>query len=133
MKEAQYIRHDEIVAKSLTDPNIKKEYDLLRPRFCVIRDLINLRSNKGVTQKDLAQLAQTHQSRVSRIESGDYDIRLDTIVTLADALDADVEISLVPRLSNDFYTEALSVARSEESWSIKESDPIEHQEIEFQR
>lgn len=132
MKGTEYISHDEIVAKTLSDERSKKAYDLLRPRFCVIRDFINLRSTKGITQKDLARLANTHQSRVSRVESGDYDIRLGTIVALADALDADVEISLVPRLSQDFYFAALGIASDKISWSIIERDPIIHQEVEFQ-
>ncbi|MFH1928294.1 MAG: hypothetical protein ABIK79_09025, partial [Chloroflexota bacterium] len=45
---------------------------------------------------DLAKLAKTFQSRVSKIESGEHDFRLSSIVRIAEALETEVSIRLIP-------------------------------------
>jgi len=44
----------------------------------------------------LAKRAGTHQTRISKIESSELDIRLSTLTGIAEALECQVVISLVP-------------------------------------
>lgn len=47
-----------------------------------------LRKKKGLTQKALAQLAQTSQQQIQRIEGGGQSVRFDLAVTICNALEA---------------------------------------------
>ena len=78
-------------------PAFRRAYWLLKPRYEIVRQVAALRRRLGITQQDLAKRSRTHQSRISKIESGEYDLRLSTLVGIADALGADVSIKLVPR------------------------------------
>jgi transcriptional regulator with XRE-family HTH domain len=53
------------------------------------------RERHGLSQRAFAQTAGTTQSRISRIERGDIDLRLSTLVELARNLD--LEFMLIPR------------------------------------
>ena len=103
MAGKRLISHDEARQKKWADPGYRREYRRLKPRYDVVRQLLNLRQSRGFTQADLADKANTHQSRVSRIESADDDFRISTLVSMAEALGADVEIRLVPRPSRETY------------------------------
>ena len=83
--------------EDLKNPAFRRAYWLLKPRYEIVRQIASLRIKLGMTQKGLARKSRTHQSRVSKIESGEYDLRLSTLVSLADSLGADVSIKLVPR------------------------------------
>jgi transcriptional regulator with XRE-family HTH domain len=59
--------------------------------------LIRLRLAKGLTQEELAKLMNTKQESIARLESGKSLPSLSTVMKAAEALDADLEISLRPR------------------------------------
>jgi transcriptional regulator with XRE-family HTH domain len=75
----------------------RRERRRLKPYYELIAQIINRRTSLGLTQRDLAARAGTHQSRISKIESGEHDIRLSTLVQLAEALGREVAIRLVPQ------------------------------------
>ncbi len=78
------------------DPEFLKADRRVRPYTDLVVQIIKRRAQLGLTQKDLAQLAGTHQSRISKIESGEHDITLSTLIDIAEALKAEVYIQLVP-------------------------------------
>ena len=45
---------EDLEKELLSDPKTKKEYDKLAPRYVVISALIDARTKKGFTQKELA-------------------------------------------------------------------------------
>lgn len=53
------------------------------------------RKTKGLSQRELSDLAGVPQAQISRIEAGTVDLRLSSLVALAHALD--LELTLVPR------------------------------------
>lgn len=90
--------HDDFRDKRLRDDaDYAREYEFLTPRFEVIRDIVRLRNAREMTQEELAERAGTHQSQVSRLESGEHDIRLSTIVKIARALEAKTLLNVVPK------------------------------------
>ena len=58
-------------------------------------DIATLRTQKGMTQQQVADKAELQRNHVSRIEQGRYSVGFDTLQSIADALDADIRI--VPR------------------------------------
>ena len=58
-------------------------------------DIAEMRKAKGMTQQQVADIAQMQRNHISRIEAGRYSVGFDTLQTIANALDADIRI--VPR------------------------------------
>jgi transcriptional regulator with XRE-family HTH domain len=58
-------------------------------------ELKKAREDKGLSQRELSELAGVPQSHISKIENGVVDLRLSSLVELARALD--LELALVPR------------------------------------
>lgn len=90
--------HEDLLIELHKDAEFEREYRRQEPYYDLANEIIACRRQLGWTQKDLAGRAGTHQSRISKIESAEYDIRLSTLIEIAEALDARVEIRLVRNL-----------------------------------
>ena len=84
---------EDLEKKLLSDPEVKKEYDKLRPRYALISQLIKARIENGLTQKQLAEKIGTKQSAIARFESGNYNPTLEFLNKTAEALDKTIEIN----------------------------------------
>lgn len=80
----------------LKDPEVKAAYDALEGEFALIRQLIDLRIKRGLSQRQLAKRAEMQQPTIARLEGG-RTASLKTLRRVAEALDARVEVRLVPR------------------------------------
>jgi len=58
------------------------------------------RKELGLSQAQLAELCDTTQSAIARLEGGGRPPRIDTLLRLANALDCDLRVDLVPRSTN---------------------------------
>lgn len=96
--------HQFVKQEEWKDKEYRRAYRRLKPRYDIAKQVIRLRRKLGWTQKNLAKSAGTHQSRISKIESAEFDVRLSTLVQLADALGAELAISFVPRLDREFVS-----------------------------
>ncbi|WP_231037589.1 helix-turn-helix transcriptional regulator [Pectinatus frisingensis] len=83
-----------IKTQMLSDNEVKKEYDKLKPRYELISQLIKVRSEKQLTQEELAKMMGTQKSNISRLESGNYNPSLDFIIKAAHSLGKELEIVL---------------------------------------
>ena len=55
------------------------------------------RIEMNLSQRELAELCGTTQSAIARLERGGRPPRIDTLLRIADALDCDLHVELVPR------------------------------------
>lgn len=85
-------KYEDFEAKLLEDPEIRREYEALKPKYDMIRSLIERRSKLGISQTELAKIIGTKQPAISRLEKGDYNTTLSTFFKVADALDLDVSL-----------------------------------------
>jgi transcriptional regulator with XRE-family HTH domain len=81
----------------MKNPEFVNEYDALETEYKLAATLIRLRLAKGLTQEDLAKMLNTKQESIARLENGGSLPSLSTMKKLAEALDADLEISLRPK------------------------------------
>ena len=51
----------------------------------------------NMSQRELAERCGTTQSAIARLERGGRPPRIDTLLRIADALDCDLQVELVPR------------------------------------
>lgn len=112
MMTQKAVPFDEVFADLEKDEEFKKADRQLKPYYDLVKAIVKRRNELGLTQKDLAERASTHQSRISKIESAEHDIRLSTLVQIAEALDTEVSILLIPiekniPVSNAEYTYSL--------------------------
>ena len=77
----------------------KEASERLRSRVAIARAIIEARLQRGWTQSELAEAAETKQSRVSELESTRGNPTLETIDRVANALE--LELSLRPTVSLD--------------------------------
>jgi predicted transcriptional regulator len=66
--------------------------------FAQIADRVSeRRTEKGLSQRELAELCGTTQSAIARLERGGRPPRIDTLLRIAEALDCDLVVELSPR------------------------------------
>jgi transcriptional regulator with XRE-family HTH domain len=66
--------------------------------FAAIADKVAARrQEKGLSQRELAEIVGTTQSAIARLERGGRPPRIDTLLRIADALDCDLVVDLKPR------------------------------------
>lgn len=87
------MNHNDIKNLLLSDSEIREEYDRLDPIYELTREIIRLRIEKGLTQKQLAELVGTKQSSISRLENGSYNPSIEFLAKVAHALGKEVHIT----------------------------------------
>jgi DNA-binding XRE family transcriptional regulator len=88
-KEAKRQLHEE-------NPELKREYGRLGPRFAAISALIAARNEAHLSQSELARRMSVPPGTISRFESAQHSPRLDTLVQYAEALGYEFRLQLVP-------------------------------------
>ena len=78
----------------LSNPEVKKEYDRLAPRYAIISQLIAARNKRGVTQAQLAKKMGTRQSAIARLESGNVNPTIGFLEKVASVLGVRLTIRL---------------------------------------
>jgi len=87
----------EFKREMLDDPEIRKEYEKLEPEYKLISQIIDLRTKKKISQRELAKRMNTKHPSIARFESGESNPTLAYLKKMADALDAELDIKFRPR------------------------------------
>lgn len=85
--------------EQLKDPNLKKEYDALRPEMAIIQAMIDARNKTGMTQKELAEKTGITQADISRLENGNANPSLKTLQRLAEGMGMTLKLEFIPSAS----------------------------------
>ena len=101
---ADSLSHDQALDELLDTPGARAEYDRLEPRYRLISAIIAARKKRGWTQRDLARAANMSQPVIARLESGDRDPQLSTLVAVARALGLSIRLgadTVLPAIQRD--------------------------------
>ena len=92
------IDFSELKNKALSDPEVREEYEKLKPTYDLRRKLITLRQKAGLTQEELAKKLNTQKSNISRLENvnSKNSPRLSTIEDYAHVMGYEVQINFIP-------------------------------------
>lgn len=86
--------------------NMKEERSQKQKRLShnsqILRALLTARNSRKMTQQELAVRSGINQDNISKIENGVYNPSLAIISRLADAMDMDLHLQLVPRNGQSF-------------------------------
>ena len=94
------------MASARTNVELKRPLERLRERiatrdrgwfFAAIADKVaERRAEMGLSQRELAELVGTTQSAIARLERGGRPPRIDTLLKIAEALDCELSVELIP-------------------------------------
>lgn len=89
------ITWDSVRKQVLANPEVKAEYEALKPEFDFARRVIAMRSTTGLTQREFAEQIGIKQSQLARIESGKQMPKLETLARVAAAAGYKIEVSFL--------------------------------------
>ena len=79
------------------DSMLKIELERLEPKYQVIRQVIELRKMLDLSQQELAKRINDKQSNIARLENGNANPSIEKLTQIAEGLNAELEIKLIPR------------------------------------
>ena len=85
--------------EALGDPEVRAAYEKRRLAYELGQQVRRLREDAGLTQEELAERIHSTQGTIARLEAGGREPAVSTLARIAAALDAEVELRLVPRSS----------------------------------
>ncbi|MCL5951953.1 MAG: helix-turn-helix transcriptional regulator [Chloroflexi bacterium] len=97
---ARSVPYESDLKRRLEDPEFRRAYEELEPEFQITRQIVALRNERKMTQTELAKRTGTTQSSIARLESKGRVGTLRLLQRVADALDAQLEVRLVPRAAS---------------------------------
>lgn len=105
------------IAEKFKDRSLESKYLKTSTLYRLSAALLLLRKQRGITQKELADKVGTTQTVISRLESASVKPSLETILKVAEALDAAVDIRLLP-------VEKMRVSSMEDNTESEKPDPL---------
>jgi len=84
------------ITEKFKDKDFEKQYHRTATFFRLADELLLLRKKRDLSQKELAETAGTTQAVVSRLENASVKASLESVVKLAEALGAIVDVRLIP-------------------------------------
>ncbi len=87
------MNHEDVKKQLLQNLEVQKEYENLKVLYDIKSEIIRLRLEQGLSQKELADKIKTKQSAISRLESGEYNPSIELLAKVANALGKELEIN----------------------------------------
>ena len=75
----------------LRNPEFRRKYEALEPKYMLIRTFIRRRNELRLSQAQLANMIGMQQPAISRLENGGRNTTISTLFKVANALALDVE------------------------------------------
>lgn len=88
MKNTKFYTFQDHLKEMLADPEFKKEWEKSEPEYLLAKELIEKRTAKKLSQRQLARQSKTSQAVISRIESMHGNPTFSLLKRLAKVLDA---------------------------------------------
>ncbi|MGB6129070.1 MAG: helix-turn-helix transcriptional regulator [Psychrilyobacter sp.] len=80
--------------------DLRKEYELVKARTMIIKELYNYRKQNSLTQKDFAERIGVKQQAISRFEKGEIDPRFSFIAKIIQEMSKKIKIDNVYEKTN---------------------------------
>lgn len=79
-------KFDDFLKEQLQEPKVKEEYDALEAKYVLIASIIRACKERNLTSKELSVLTGITQADLSKIENGNANPSLNTLLKLANGL-----------------------------------------------
>ena len=89
--------HGEVIAEEINaDASFRDEWERTAPAREVAAQLIGYRADHELSQRALAEKLGVTQPRIAKLESGEHNPEIDTLIHLSDVLGIEFVIDVVP-------------------------------------
>ena len=88
---------DDMLSKQLQDDEFRKEYESIQPEMDVIRAIVDARTSRNMTQKELAERTGINQADISKLENGTRNPSINLLKRLAGGMGMALKIEFVPK------------------------------------
>ena len=88
---------DDMLNEQLKDINFKKEYEDIQPEMDVIRAIVDARTAKNLTQKELSKITGINQADISKLENGTRNPTLSLLKRLAEGMGMELRLQFIPK------------------------------------
>jgi transcriptional regulator with XRE-family HTH domain len=93
------MKHSDLKAKVLSNPEVKAAYDEMAPEFSLLRQMLKARQKAGLSQAEVAERMGTKPPAVTRLESslgnGKHSPSLATLQKYAHSVGYELQVKLV--------------------------------------
>jgi transcriptional regulator with XRE-family HTH domain len=97
MKLTDLKTSDELLAEQLRDdPEFRAEWERTALARAIALAVVQFRTDRGLSQRDLASVLEMTQPQVARLERGDVNPTMDTLVRVAAGLGIELTINVTP-------------------------------------
>lgn len=97
LHQSRFVSHADHVAEQLaTDPAYRAEAERTSLANAISLIVLRYRTERGLSQTALGRILGMPQPQVSRIESGDVNPSMDTLITLSEKLGLELAIDIRP-------------------------------------
>ena len=96
VKLSDLTKADEIHERDMTDPAYRAEHERTRFANDIAIRVLTYRTEHGLTQTAFGRLVGMRQPHVARLESGEHEPSLSTLVRLSGALGEDFTVDIKP-------------------------------------
>ena len=90
-------KFDDFLNEQLQDEDFRKEYEKMQPEFDVIKAIVDARTSKNLTQKQLAERTGINQADISKLENGTRNPSINLLKRLAEGMDMILKIEFIPK------------------------------------
>jgi len=94
-KGNKYYAWSDLKVEMMRDPAFRKVYEAQKPKYDLIRMILDARIKRGITQAEIAKRAGTTQSAIARFESGVGNPTLDFMQRVSEAVGARLQVRVV--------------------------------------
>jgi len=96
VKASDLPSHHDVLADALKDPAFRQEWDRTAFARAVAQRVIAYRIDHNLSQAELGKRLKMAQSAVARLEAGDHEPSLTTLIRLARRLGIEFHIDITP-------------------------------------
>lgn len=97
MKLSEMKTSDELLAEQLRDdPEFQAEWERTALARAIALAVVRFRTDRGLSQRALASVLEMTQPQVARLERGDVNPSMDTLVRIAGGLGIELTINVTP-------------------------------------
>ena len=91
---------NDMLSEQMKDSEFRKEYESIQPEMDVIRAIVDARTSRNLTQKELAERTGINQADISKLENGTRNPSVNLLKRLADGMGMALRIEFVPKQMN---------------------------------
>lgn len=87
----------EMKSEILKNPEVKAEYEKLKPEYDVLKAILDARKKTNLTQQQLADKIGINRADISKLENGKTNPTIALLQRIAEGMDMTLKVEFIPK------------------------------------